>query len=990
MKRLLAFLLVGFALNLYATNAQVYKATSDTLTTLLCERANQKGRVTVNSVKESRKGITVNCGATLKDFPWTAEDVEWFKEQLHEFLPSKFRNKKIIGVTAGGTDLGKLYNYPKKRKYKDERELFLEEVGGPFYSKGLSGRNISMWQSHGMYFDEKSDRWLFQRAPVFTTVEDLYTQSYVNEFLMPMLENAGAYILDPRERSTQTAEVVCDNDPGFGGERPEGVRLEGAYSEQGAWADAGVGFADTLMYYIPGENPFRAGTSRKAVVERSRKATASATWSFSVPESGIYPVYVAYNTYKNSSPCAHYTLTAADGEREFVLNQSECGAMWTYIGSFQFLAGNEYRLTLDNSTPAGHRFEKGNIVSADAVRIGGGMGKFLRGKEGADRDMLRTSGLSSFVEGAYYSMLWGGCDPEMFKWEGDYTKDYAGRGVWTKSRGIPVDLSLAFHTDAGTTEDDSIIGTLAIYTYKDDGNVTKYSDGNDRIQGRHLTELIQNEVVADIRDEFEPDWRRRMLWDKSYSESRTTGVPAMLMELLSHQNFADMRYGLDPSFRFTVSRAVYKGMVKFLSEYYGGIPYVIQPLPVNSFNVKIVSRQAVLEWKETEDRKEPSAKADEFLVQTRAEDGVWSKPEVVKAKKSGEWYSVMMPLQDGILSSFRVIAQNKGGRSFPSEVLCAGVPDTEEERTVLVVNNFTRVAAPAWHDYGDEAGFDVDAEMGVGYGVESLFVGPQYEFNRKSKYESDDMCGWGASLSGYAGKQVAGNTFDYVSRHAAAILAAGYPVCSASVDAYVAGRTAAGPFAIDLLCGKQTQTPNGRGALPDRYHLLPSGLKDALAASTAAGTNLIVSGAYLTREFNDNIYDKSRKELILSQEDSTYRAEGIKFCKEVLGYAAGSRRPYYEPSIKLADPVKGWAKSVTMHFPTDPNPETYPVQGAVSLKHTGKNSKVIARFDSDKAAAVIGEMNGYKTACFAIPLETIIEPEALEKAFAESLEYFRN
>ena len=34
----------------------------------------------------------------------------------------------------------------------------------------------------------------------------------------------------------------------------------------------------------------------------------------------------------------------------------------------------------------------------------------------------------------------------------------------------------------------------------------------------------------------------------------------MLLELLSHQNFADMRYGSDPRFKFLVSRAIYKGI----------------------------------------------------------------------------------------------------------------------------------------------------------------------------------------------------------------------------------------------------------------------------------------------------------------------------------------------------------------------------------------------------------------------------------------------
>ena len=53
---------------------------------------------------------------------------------------------------------------------------------------------------------------------------------------------------------------------------------------------------------------------------------------------------------------------------------------------------------------------------------------------------------------------------------------------------------------------------------------------------------------------------------------------------------ADMRYGLDPAFRFTASRAVYKGILKFLANRYG-CAYAVQPLPVSA------SRSVVIESK---------------------------------------------------------------------------------------------------------------------------------------------------------------------------------------------------------------------------------------------------------------------------------------------------------------------------------------------------------------------------------------------------------
>ena len=72
-------------------------------------------------------------------------------------------------------------------------------------------------------------------------------------------------------------------------------------------------------------------------------------------------------------------------------------------------------------------------------------------------------------------------------------------------------------------------------------------------------------------------------------------MPCMLLELLSHQNLADNRYHLDPRFRFTVSRAIYKGMVRFLN----GGDCVIQPLAPVEFAVTPVSgRKVRLTWAE--------------------------------------------------------------------------------------------------------------------------------------------------------------------------------------------------------------------------------------------------------------------------------------------------------------------------------------------------------------------------------------------------------
>ena len=79
-------------------------------------------------------------------------------------------------------------------------------------TRGLYGKHIAMWQSHGWYYEQGLARWEWQRARLFQTVEDKYTQTYVVPYLIPMLENAGAIVMTPRERDANPYEVVVDND----------------------------------------------------------------------------------------------------------------------------------------------------------------------------------------------------------------------------------------------------------------------------------------------------------------------------------------------------------------------------------------------------------------------------------------------------------------------------------------------------------------------------------------------------------------------------------------------------------------------------------------------------------------------------------------------------------------------------------------------------------------------------------------------------------
>ena len=88
---------------------------------------------------------------------------------------------------------------------------------------------------------------------------------------------------------------------------------------------------------------------------------------------------------------------------------------------------------------------------------------------------------------------------------------------------------------------------------------------------------------------------------------------------MSHQNLADMYLGLDPRFRFAVSRSIYKGMLRFLANQEGK-GYVVQPLRVNHFSISSLGNKTIrLSWKAVDDPLEPTAKPDEYKLYKRIE-----------------------------------------------------------------------------------------------------------------------------------------------------------------------------------------------------------------------------------------------------------------------------------------------------------------------------------------------------------------------------------
>ena len=121
----------------------------------------------------------------------------------------------ILMFSACGTHKHVVSNAPGKEKKHPIKEVkanieykglpWVENVSSPTnITKGLQNKHIAVWASHGRYYNNNKGQWTWQRPNLFCTNEDLFTQTIVVPYLIPMLENAGANVFSPRERDAST------------------------------------------------------------------------------------------------------------------------------------------------------------------------------------------------------------------------------------------------------------------------------------------------------------------------------------------------------------------------------------------------------------------------------------------------------------------------------------------------------------------------------------------------------------------------------------------------------------------------------------------------------------------------------------------------------------------------------------------------------------------------------------------------------------------
>ena len=764
---------------------------------------------------------------------------------LRKSLPEDIRKYYIQIYTGKSTIESLIPNWSRKtisqknlwnETWYDGRPWVCNESRIYTPKKGLTNIHMAVTPSHGLYYDNEDSLWEWQRPPLYCTREDLLTQSFAYPYLIPMLENAGAVVYTARERDWQTNGVIvkCKNS---------------GYREDGVWSEyAAGGFSDDSIRILPDSLQVHTRTTQAG--DGPGIPMSTAFWIPDIPEDGDYGVYVTYQTDSSSIDDARYIVFHTGGSTTFRVNQQMGGGTWVYLGTFHFKKGESPQgmVSLDNSS------DMHGTVNADAVRFGGGTSTEV--SHGLELTAPRYN-----MGARYYTRFAGAPDSVFSKYQGDdeyrediWTRPYmanwlSGGSIFNKANpglGVPLELYFALHTDAGYTYGDTLYGSLGICTT--DFNDGLLGEGHSRSISRDLTDMVQAGLLRDLPPAIGRDWIYRGIWDKNYCETREPQILSMLLELLSHQNFRDVCLALNPNFRFTASRSIYKSLLRYVC-FMHDRSYVVQPLPVDHFCIRANGSTLSLSWKAVADTLEPTATPGGYIVYTAIDDNGFDGGTFTRTS------SYQFTVERDHMYRFKVTAVNEGGESMPSETLAAYI-SSQSRNTALIVNGFQRLSGPETIQTDSTQGFDILSDPGVQYMISPILGGAQQIFTLDS-IDSEEEVSLGIGDETLNGALLAGNTFDYPVIHGQSIAQAGWSFVSCSREAVQDGMINLSDYRfVDLILGLQKRSAQDTICNKD-YSTFPPSMQKAIIDYLQKGGKLLCSGSYVGADMISDLKDES-------------------------------------------------------------------------------------------------------------------------------------
>lgn len=641
-------------------------------------------------VKDPVTGRFRRLGGTF-----TRADDELREEQSREWSRQKaLREEEDAAGEGSAARTVKAGKFPKGAALLGKRILVSPGHGWTESSRmGWSGSGWG-WQ-RGMCKFSSSARGI---------LEDLSNARFVNQWLIPVLENMGAEVVLVRESDMTTDGAVIDN--GASG-----------YSESGTFADGGLG-PDASGYRQAMNNAFR----------HSNIAGVSAKWSKSFSTSGYRRFQVWFPEGGDRPGAVDYTVNHAGGSTTFTVDQTRFGRMFHDLGSFWCAAGKACGVTAKRSSSSG-------TMIADAVKVGG--------------EIMNYSGSATVpwwqVDAWYYvhDKVLGTRSPEL-----------TGYGVSTRSQfanRAGADLYVSIHSNATSTSCDQG-GTTA------NGMVTYIYQGTLQDGTKLFADLAHTSAVAHVRSDYDPYFQDRGIQTGDLGELHWGTMPSILIETAFHSNLTNPssfnlngqtvtpqhsdNYALhDPRWREAVARGIADAAVQYFklkptgsaAGYVkgSGVP------PARPTGLKAVNAAKGCSLKVSWDKTAGATGYRLYRI-----DNV--RPGYERAFDAGtvvDTNSVTLTdLKPGKVYAFRVAALNANGEGFPSPAVTARFLSVGETVDGLYVNGYDRRDAYVQEEDND---LSYAAEHGIALGA----VAADFYFDGAVK---DAVEGGAVKLSDYA------------------------------------------------------------------------------------------------------------------------------------------------------------------------------------------------------------------------------------------------
>ncbi|MEP6663610.1 MAG: N-acetylmuramoyl-L-alanine amidase, partial [Verrucomicrobiota bacterium] len=530
----------------------------------------------------------------------------------------------------------------------------------------LTGRIVFMSCGHGWTYGTAGGGqfWRLQRGVGNLMNEDAGNLDQLNLFALYCF-NAGATVVPFRPIGRQTNEVVLDN-------------VSPSVAFAGAWSDT----ANTSYFYgSPGQVGYRF-TSLAA------SETATATYTPTIPLAGFYPVYT-WVRHGSDRALQLYRIRHTGGEAQVRIPHYMVGNGWVFLGEYYFNAGSNAAngsVVISNLRST----TNGNVVIADAIRFGNGMGSIDRGGGVSgyprEEECTRYWANAGIGVGMPSSLYDSGSHDESDSWITPSKMSAEMNNGPSKPPGTTNQLDykrvhISFHSNAA---DGSARGVTGLITSDPTPNQTR------------LAQICSTEVNSDLlglgAPPLEIPWANRgSTYSGGYSEIDGSyfnyEMDATIIEVAFHDNTNDAKLLRDPKARNAVARASYQAVVKYMNEFDTAdpVPLTFLPEPPNNPRAVAVANGTTLSWSAPVNQSGSSSPTN-YIIYTSTNGYGFGNPVSVGNVLS----YIFTNLATDTDFYFRIVAANAGGQSFPAEVVGCRRSSIPGAPKVLFVNAFTR------------------------------------------------------------------------------------------------------------------------------------------------------------------------------------------------------------------------------------------------------------------------------------------------------------